>query len=123
MKIKIYLSDLLINIFAQTVILFFGFISLVISDFAIIGWLLVLVGYSFLLAKLEQNNNKKSNSFKHYIIWVMLPPNIIALAVSICLFMVGASSSALSNNIIIGILVFVGSFSITLLSIFFCRIF
>lgn len=116
--IRIYLCDAIINTVAQSVVLFMGYIFLIISDVAIIGWILLLIGYSFLLAKMEQNSEKKSAVFKHYIIWVMLPPNLIALAVSVRLFVVGASSPALSKNTTVGILVLAGSVTITLLSVF-----
>lgn len=116
--IRIYLCDVIINTVAQSVVLFMGYIFLIISDVAIIGWILLLIGYSFLLAKMEQNSEKKSAVFKHYIIGVMFPPNLIALAVSVRLFVVGASSPALSKNTTVGILVLAGSVTITLLSVF-----
>lgn len=116
--IRIYLCDAIINAVAQSVVLFVGYIFLIISDVAIIGWILLLIGYSFILAKMEQNSEKKSAVFKHYVIGVMIPPNLNALAVSVRLFVVGASSPALSKNTTVGILVLAGSVTITLLSVF-----
>lgn len=118
---KYYLYDAIINIFAQIFVLFAGYISLIISDYAIIGWILLVIGYSIILAKMEQSCEKKCAVFKHYVIWVMLPPNIIALVVSSCLLAVGTSSLTLKNTAVGGVLVLIGSITITLLSVFFIR--
>ena len=118
---KYYLFDAIINMFAQIFILFVGYISPIISDFAIVVWFLLLIGYSIILAKMEKSCEKKSAIFKHYVIGVMLPPNIIALIVSSCLLAVGTSSLAYKNTAIGGVLVLVGSITITLLSMLFIK--
>ena len=120
---KIFLSDALINTFAQTVVLFAGIICAAVSGFALLGWLALIVGYSFVLAKMARDAEKKCADFRRWALWVMLTPNLIAAAVSVCLFLVGASSPAKASNAVFGAIVLVGSAVITLLALVIKRAF
>lgn len=115
--VKTYLSDTVINIFAQVIVLFSGMLSLHISNYSFLFWLIIPIGYAFILALMENGcEKKKGTTFRQYLLWVMLPANVIALPVGAILIAVGLSSGALYINAYYGILILGGSLAITLLA-------
>ncbi len=115
---KVYSVDTMINTLAQVFILFAGTFAYLFGYYVFFGWVLIVIGYSFVLAKMTRGcERKKGADLGHYFLYVLLPPNVIALAASCPLFAVGLSSPALSNNVICGWVVVCGSLAITLISV------
>lgn len=118
-----YACDLLINLSAQTLIMFFGLIALLCGRFAVICWALVVICFAVILAKMEQSCEKKRGTdFKHYLAFVLLPPNIIALAVACNYFVISATADHLKLNLLYGIIILAGSLAITLISTVYSRV-
>ncbi len=120
---KVYAVDAMINTLAQFFILFAGSFAYLFGYYAFFGWVLIVIGYSFVLAKMSRGcERKKGAALGHYFLYVLLPPNVIACVVSIPFFAVGLSSQALRANVTSGWAVIGGSLAITLLSIICTRV-
>lgn len=123
-SLKLYFFDTIVNILAQVFILFAGCLSLRFGDFYFWGWIVIVIGYSFVLAKMGRFcEQRKDVPFKHYILGVMLPSNAVALAVS-CFdcAVVLSMPKYMHINLMYGLLIFIGSAAITLISVFFNRV-
>ncbi len=121
---KWYAYDLAINLVAQVFVLFGGVLSfIIIGPYGLIGWGIVVLIYSFILAKMMQSCMKKGAVFKRYFVAVMLPVNIIALLAACPFVVVGISqlyivdNIPVSMNIVTGLVIFLGSVSISLLAV------
>ncbi len=121
---KLYAYDLAINLAAQVFVLFGGVLSLIFNGpIGLVGWGIFVVIYSFILAKMLQSCMKKGAVFKRYFITVMLPVNIIAFVVACPFVVVGISqlyivdNIPVSMNIMMGLVIFLGSAVISLLAI------
>ena len=111
--LKTYAADLAINMTAQVIVLFAGCFALLFGTYTQILWGLLAIGYSVILAKLMRGSvRKRGAKFKPYYAFVLLPPNIVALAVFCrCLL--------LPTNFerFIGVVVLLGSVSVTLIAV------
>ena len=121
---KWYAYDLAINLAAQVFVLLGGVLSLIIIGlYGLIGWGIVVLIYSFILAKMLQSCMKKGAVFKRYFVAVMLPVNMIALVVACPFVIVGISklyivdNIPVSLNIMTGLVIFLGSAVISVLAI------
>ena len=120
--IKTYISDAAINMFSQLFILLAGCLALLCGSYTTILWMLFIIGYSFLLAKLSAVCVKKEgNDLRHYFLFVMLPPNVIALAAACGLF-VSSVVPGHSLEVLLAVIILGGSVAITMLSLLFNRI-
>ena len=121
--LKTYTSDCFINIAAQFFILLSGFYALLCGTFVFICWAIVVIGYAIVLANMEQFCEKRKGAdFKHYYVLVLLPANMIALAVSCYYFVFSASAGYLNGNLIFGLVILAGSLAITLISAVYNRV-
>ena len=121
---KWYAYDLAINLAAQVFVLLGGVLSLIIIGlYGLIGWGIVVLIYSLILAKMMQGCMKKGAVFKRYFVAVMLPVNMIALVVACPFVIVGISrlyivdNIPVSLNIMTGLVIFLGSAVISVLAI------
>ena len=125
---KWYAYDAAINLAAQVFILFGGYISLFLGRIGLVGWATLVIIYSFILAKMMQSCIRKGADFKRYVVFVMLPPNIIALLAALPFIIQGLSelhivSNVLNGvNLIIGLMIFLGSVAISLLAVFWDKV-
>ncbi len=117
-SVRLYAVDAVVNVCAQVFLLLGGFISLFMGN-AFLIWLIILIGYSAILAKMEQVcERKKETDIWHYIKFVLLPANMIAL-IAACIIV---SAGYFTGNLILGIVVFFGSVAITVISVFCNRV-
>ncbi len=126
-SLKLYAFDTIANVLAQVFILFAGVIAVAFGGFSFLffGWVAIVIGYSFLLARMGYLCGKRNGvAFGHYILGVMLPSNAIALAAAgcCCAAILSGSRYLIRYNMPLVLLIFIGSAAITLLSIFFNRI-
>ncbi len=126
-SLKSYAFDTIANILAQVFILFAGVLAVAFGGFSFLffGWVVMVIGYSFLLARMGHLCEKRKGvAFGHYFSGVMLPSNVIALAVSCCCCCAVLSGPRylIHYNMPLVLLIFIGSAAITLISVFFNRV-
>lgn len=126
-SLKSYAFDTIANILAQVFILFAGVLAVAFGgiSYLFFGWIVMVIGYSFVLAKMGHLCEKRKGvGFGHYILGVMLPSNLIALAVSLCscAAVLSGPRYLIHHNLPTVLLIFIGSAAITLISIFFNRV-
>ncbi len=119
---RLYISDAIINVAAHTILLFIAYIALISGSMTfVIIWFVIATGYATVLAKLADGCEQRGAQFKYYVLFAMLPANIIAAVVGLIYIVVGASASYLRGNIIAGVVIIVGSAIITGIAIFINR--
>ncbi len=81
-KTRTYIFDALVNLIAQSVLFFIGMFVWVNPVYEVI-WALAAAGFAAFLAFMERGAEKRSGAdFRHYLMFSVLPVNIIALIVA-----------------------------------------
>ena len=81
-KTRTYIFDALVNLIVQSVLFFIGMFVWVNPVYEII-WALAAAGFAAFLAFMERGAEKRSGAdFRHYLMFSVLPVNIIALIVA-----------------------------------------
>lgn len=81
-KTRTYIFDALVNLIAQSVLFFIGMFVWINPVYEVI-WALAAAGFAAFLAFMERGAEKRSGAdFRHYLMFSVLPVNIIALIVA-----------------------------------------
>ena len=81
-KTRTYIFDALVNLIVQSVLFFIGMFVWVNPVYEVI-WALAAAGFAAFLAFMERGAEKRSGAdFRHYLMFSVLPVNIIALIVA-----------------------------------------
>lgn len=81
-KTRTYIFDALVNLIVQSVLFFIGIFVWVNPLYEVI-WALAAAGFAAFLAFMERGAEKRSGAdFRHYLMFSVLPVNIIALTVA-----------------------------------------
>ena len=87
-KTRTYIFDALVNLIAQSVLFFIGMFVWINPVYEVI-WALAAAGFAAFLAFMERGAEKRSGAdFRHYLMFSVLPVNIIALIVAATLIYV-----------------------------------
>ncbi len=111
---KMYLSDSILNIAGQAVLLAGGCAALFFGTTAMICWAALVLGYGAMLARFARGCVRRGGSFPIYCLCVMLPANAIAAAVGCCYIVLGRSAAHLVGNIAIGAVLLAGTLAVSL---------
>lgn len=123
--VKLYFTDAVINMAAQIFLLAAGCIALVFWIPGVVSWGLIVICYSVALAHGCEKSIKRGASFMNYLVYVMLPANISAAAVS-CVILTAFFSVPSQRTLVApaayGFVIWAGSVAITVISVFYNRV-